>query len=221
MQALLNASLVLRARQARVIPVLTITDVAHAVPLARALVAGGLTLLEITLRTPVALEVIQRIVGEVPQAEVGAGTVLNAKLATTAMTAGAQFLVSPGATQRLLDSADGWSVPLLPGVATASEAMALMDRGLFFMKFFPAENVGGIPALKALSAPLADALFCPTGGVGQNNFGAYLACSNVVCVGGSWVAPQALVDAGRWAEITALATAAHHSAAHQSAKGTP
>ena len=221
MQALLNASLVLRARQARVIPVLTITDVAHAVPLARALVAGGLTLLEITLRTPVALEVIQRIVGEVPQAEVGAGTVLNAKLATTAMTAGAQFLVSPGATQRLLDSADGWSVPLLPGVATASEAMALMDRGLRFMKFFPAENVGGIPALKALSAPLADALFCPTGGVGPNNFGAYLACSNVVCVGGSWVAPQALVDAGRWAEITALATAAHHSAAHQSAKGTP
>lgn len=189
----------------RVIPVLTIKDALHAVPLAQALAAGGLTVVEVTLRTPAALTAIKRIAAEVPTAEVGAGTVLNAQHAEQAIAAGAQFLVSPGATARLFDAADGWSIPLLPGAATASEAMTGLERGYRFMKFFPAEQSGGIAALKGLAAPLADLKFCPTGGIGPHNLSAYLACTNVVCVGGSWVAPQPLVDAGNWTEITRLA----------------
>jgi len=208
MQTQLNSSLMTRCKAAKVVPVLTIADARHAVPLARALVAGGLTALEITLRTPTALEAISRIAAEVPGAEVGAGTVLMPVHAEQAIKAGARFLVSPGSTAPLLDAAEGLAVPLLPGAATASEAMALHDRGYRFLKFFPAEPAGGIPALKALAAPLADIHFCPTGGIGANNAGAYLACPNVVCVGGSWVAPQALVDAGDWDGITRLARAA-------------
>ncbi len=208
MQPALNSDLIALCRKRRVIPVLTIVDIAHAVPLARALVEGGLDILEITLRTPAALDAIRRMVADVPGAIVGAGTVLTPAHAESAMAAGARFLVSPGATGRLLDAAAKWPVPLLPGVATASEAMAVLERGLTFAKFFPAESAGGIPALKSLAGPLAGLAFCPTGGVGQANLAAYLACPNVVCVGGSWVAPQALVDAGDWAGITKLARAA-------------
>ena len=208
MQATLNASLIDACRRVRVVPVLTITDVPQAVPLARALVAGGLTVLEITLRTPEALEAIRWIAVEVEGAEVGAGTVLTAAHAGQAIGAGARFLVAPGSTPRLLDAAEDLAVPLLPGAATASEAMALLERGYRFLKFFPAEQSGGIAALRALAAPLHDIKFCPTGGVGPDNVAAYLACPNVVCAGGSWVAPPKLVAARDWAGITALARAA-------------
>ena len=201
MQSTLNPSLMPRCKSVRVVPVLTIRDASLAVPLARALVAGGLSVLEVTLRTPAALAAIERIAGEVAGAEVGAGTVLTPEHAAGAIDAGARFLVSPGSTARLLDAAEGFGIPLLPGVATASEAMAALERGYRFVKFFPAEQSGGIPALQALAAPLAELKFCPTGGVGPANLEAYLACPNVVCVGGSWVAPQKLVDAADWAGI--------------------
>ena len=209
MQAQLNPGLIARCRPARVIPVLTITDAKHAVPLAHALFDGGLTVLEITLRTPAALEAIKLIQAHGPGADVGAGTVLTSQHAEAAHKAGARFLVSPGASQRLLDAAESWPIPLLPGIATASEAIAVLERGYRFAKFFPAESSGGIAALKALAAPLADLVYCPTGGVGPSNLAAYLACPNVVCVGGSWVAPQAMIDAGDWAGITKLARAVH------------
>ena len=196
-----------RCAAGRVVPVLTIVDLASAVPLARALVAGGLSVLEVTLRTPVAVSAIKRIAAEVEGAEVGAGTVLNAAHAEAAIAAGARFLVSPGSTPRLLDAAEGYDVPLLPGAATASEAMVALERGYRFLKFFPAEQSGGITALKALAAPLAEIKFCPTGGVGPDNLQAYLACPNVICVGGSWVAPQKLVDTAQWGEIERLARA--------------
>ena len=208
MQSVLNPTLMPSCAKVRVVPVLTIHDADTAVRLARALVAGGLTVLEITLRTPAALDAIARIAAEVAGAEVGAGTVLEATQGALAIKAGGRFLVSPGATPRLLDAAEDWSVPLLPGAATASEAMAALERGYRFLKFFPAEQSGGLAALKALAAPLADVKFCPTGGVGADNMAAYLACLNVVCVGGSWVAPQHLVDAGDWLAIERLARAA-------------
>jgi 2-dehydro-3-deoxyphosphogluconate aldolase / (4S)-4-hydroxy-2-oxoglutarate aldolase len=208
-QAALNPSLIARCRPARVIPVLTILDAKHAVPLAHALFNGGLSVLEITLRTPAALEAIQLIKDHGPDADVGAGTVLTSQQAEAARKAGARFLVSPGATWGLLEEAEQWSIPLLPGIATASEAMALLERGYRFAKFFPAESSGGIAALKALGAPLADLTFCPTGGVGPANLAAYLACPNVACVGGSWVAPQAMIDASDWEGITKLARKAH------------
>jgi 2-dehydro-3-deoxyphosphogluconate aldolase/(4S)-4-hydroxy-2-oxoglutarate aldolase len=209
MQSNLNPALMAKCAGVRVIPVLTISDVSQAVPLARALVAGGLTVLEITLRTPAALVAVQRIADEVPQAVVGAGTILSADQGREAIAAGATFLVSPGSSPRLLDAADTLAVPLLPGVATASEAMAALERGYRFVKFFPAEVAGGIAALKALAAPLAALRFCPTGGVGADNLEAYLALPNVVCVGGSWVAPAHLVKAGDWAGIAALAQSAN------------
>ena len=208
MQSTLNPSLMPRCAAVRVVPVLTITDARQAAPLARALVAGGLTVLEVTLRTPAALDAIERIGREVEGAEVGAGTVLTPEHAAGAIDVGARFLVSPGSTMRLLDAAEGFGIPLLPGAATASEAMTALERGYRFLKFFPAEQSGGIPALKALAAPLADVKFCPTGGVGAENIAAYLACPNVVCVGGSWVAPQKAIDAGDWGAIERLARAA-------------
>jgi 2-dehydro-3-deoxyphosphogluconate aldolase / (4S)-4-hydroxy-2-oxoglutarate aldolase len=207
-QSSLNQDLLSACASVRVVPVLTIIDVAQAVPLAKALVAGGLTALEITLRTPAALDAIRRIASEVDGAFVGAGTVLNARHAEQAMDAGARFLVSPGSTPTLLSAARSFSVPLLPGAATASEVMSLLDYGIRFMKFFPAEQSGGVAALKALAPPLADAKFCPTGGVSPANLVTYLGCPNVVCVGGSWVAPQSLVDAGDWAAIEQLARTA-------------
>jgi 2-dehydro-3-deoxyphosphogluconate aldolase / (4S)-4-hydroxy-2-oxoglutarate aldolase len=211
MQSTLNAALIPRCKAVRVIPVLTITDERNAVPLARALAEGGLRVLEITLRTQCALAAIRNITSELTDVEVGAGTILSSEMASHALNAGAKFLVSPGNTVRLLDAVEQLGVPLLPGIGTASEAMMILERGYRFAKFFPAEQVGGIAALKALGAPLADLTFCPTGGISPTNLAAYLACPNVACVGGSWVAPQALIDAGDWAGITALARKAHQN----------
>lgn len=188
-----------------VVPVLVIKDLAHAVPLARALVAGGLKAIEITLRTPVALRAIRAVADEVEGAVPGAGTVLNAAQYHQAVEAGSQFIVSPGTTQELLDVARKSPVPLLPGAATASEVMALREEGYGVLKFFPAEQAGGAAYLKSLSSPLAGTMFCPTGGITPDNARDYLSLPNVVCVGGSWVAPTALVEAGDWEGITRLA----------------
>ncbi len=188
-----------------VVPVLVIKDLAHAVPLARALVAGGLKAIEITLRTPVALRAIRAVADEVEGAVPGAGTVLNAAQYHQAVEAGSQFIVSPGTTQELLDVARKSPVPLLPGAATASEVMALREEGYGVLKFFPAEQAGGAAYLKSLSSPLAGTMFCPTGGITLDNARDYLSLPNVVCVGGSWVAPTALIEAGDWDGITRLA----------------
>ena len=194
-------------RLAPVIPVLMIRDAADALPLARALVAGGLPVLEVTLRTPAALKAIEAITG-VEGAVVGAGTVLSPADAQAAQTAGAAFAVSPGATDRLLDACESRALPLLPGAATATEAMRLLERGYTTQKFFPAEVAGGAAALRALGGPLPQIAFCPTGGVSPANAPGYLALANVACVGGSWLAPADLLAAGDWDAITALARAA-------------
>lgn len=191
-----------------VMPVMVINNLEQAVPLARALVEGGLKVLEITLRTPVALDAIRRIKAEVPGAIVGAGTIINVKTLHAAIDAGAEFIVSPGVTDNLLDAALETSVPLLPGVITPSEVMRLLDKGITAMKFFPAEAAGGIPMLKSIGGPLPQVTFCPTGGVNPKNAPEYLALSNVACVGGSWMAPADLVDAGDWTEITRRAAVA-------------
>jgi 2-dehydro-3-deoxyphosphogluconate aldolase/(4S)-4-hydroxy-2-oxoglutarate aldolase len=190
---------------APVVPVLTIEDRATAVPLARALIAGGLTALEVTLRTPASLDCIRAIAGEVEGADVGAGTVRDGKALAAAVAAGARFLVSPGAGPRLIEAAADSPVPFLPGVATAGEAMALAERGHSVLKFFPAEPAGGIAYLKALAAPLPDIRFCPTGGIGPKNAALYLALANVICVGGSWVAPAEALAAGDWTTVERLA----------------
>ncbi len=191
-----------------VVPVLIVDDVKSAVSLARALVAGGLKAIEITMRTPAALDAVRAVADEVEGAEVGAGTILNAAHWDAAVAAGSRFVVSPGATQELLDAARNSSVPLLPGAATASEVMALREEGYKVLKFFPAEQAGGAAYLKALSSPLAGTVFCPTGGISLKNAMDYLSVPNVICVGGSWVAPKELVAAGDWAGITKLASEA-------------
>lgn len=192
---------------APIVPVLVVHDVAHARPLAQALVAGGLPALEVTLRTPSALDVIAEM-ATVEGGVVGAGTLLSAEDIARAKAAGAQFGVSPGATSALLDAFEAAEMPCLPGAATASEAMALLERGYDMLKFFPAEASGGAPALKSLASPLPQISFCPTGGVSPQNAQSYLSLPNVVCAGGSWVAPEALIRAGDWDGITALARAA-------------
>ncbi|XDB00375.1 bifunctional 4-hydroxy-2-oxoglutarate aldolase/2-dehydro-3-deoxy-phosphogluconate aldolase (plasmid) [Sulfitobacter sp. LCG007] len=194
-------------RKAPIIPVLVVHDVAHAKPLAEALVAGGLPVLEVTLRTPAALDVIAAM-AEVEGGIPGAGTILTPDDVKRAVDAGAQFGVSPGATDKLLDAAEAAGLPMLPGAATASEAMALLERGYDMLKFFPAEASGGAPALKALAGPLPQIRFCPTGGVNTKNAESYLSLPNVVCAGGSWVAPDDKVGAGDWEAITELARAA-------------
>jgi 2-dehydro-3-deoxyphosphogluconate aldolase/(4S)-4-hydroxy-2-oxoglutarate aldolase len=188
-----------------VIPVLTVERVEHAVPLARALVAGGLRVLEVTLRTPVALEAMATMVREVPEAVVGAGTVVRPADLEAVEKVGARFAVSPGLTLPLLKAARGSSVPLLPGVMTPSEAMAAADSGFDTLKLFPAAVAGGISFLRALSGPLPDLAFCPTGGIGPDDFREYLELDSVLCVGGSWVAPKKAVAAKDWAHITRLA----------------
>jgi 2-dehydro-3-deoxyphosphogluconate aldolase/(4S)-4-hydroxy-2-oxoglutarate aldolase len=188
-----------------VIPVLKIDRLADAVPLARALAAGGLPAIEITLRTADAIDAIRLVAHEVPEAEVGAGTILSARNFEQAVDAGARFVVSPGTTQELLDAARTSIVPFLPGGITPSEIMALREEGYSVLKFFPAEQAGGAAFLKSLASPLAGIRFCPTGGVSLANAHDYLALANVVCVGGSWVAPDELVKAGDWNGITALA----------------
>lgn len=191
-----------------VIPVMVINNVEQAVPLAHALVEGGLKVLEITLRTPAALESIQAIKAKVPDAIVGAGTIIDSRTLQQSIAAGAEFLVSPGVTDSLLDEALASGVPLLPGVITPSEVMRLLERGITAMKFFPAQAAGGIPMLKAIGAPLPQVTFCPTGGVNPGNARDYLALANVACVGGSWMAPASLVDAEDWTEIKRLAVEA-------------
>ncbi|PCI03941.1 MAG: keto-deoxy-phosphogluconate aldolase [Hyphomicrobiales bacterium] len=191
---------------APVIPVVVVEEVASAVALARALVAGGLPAIEVTLRTPIAMEALKAIADEVEGAFAGAGTVVTPAQIKQVEAAGAKFMVSPGAAANLLDAADDSALPLLPGTATASEVMTLGERGYSHMKFFPGSLAGGAPYLKALSGPLPQYSFCPTGGVSLANASEYLALQNVLCVGGSWVAPKNLVEAGDWDAITKLAS---------------
>jgi 2-dehydro-3-deoxyphosphogluconate aldolase/(4S)-4-hydroxy-2-oxoglutarate aldolase len=189
----------------RVVPILTVDRIADAVPLARALVAGGLPLLEVTLRTPVAPDAARAIVAEVPQAVMGIGTVTEEPDIRLALAAGAKFLVSPGAPPALAAALARAPVPVVPGCATVSEAMMLAGLGFPLLKFFPAEAAGGIAFLKAVAAPLPHVKFCPTGGIDQRNLVSYLALPNVVAVGGSWVCPREAIAAGDFVRITALA----------------
>ncbi|MFT6537840.1 MAG: 2-dehydro-3-deoxyphosphogluconate aldolase/(4S)-4-hydroxy-2-oxoglutarate aldolase [Loktanella salsilacus] len=189
---------------APVVPVLVLDDASLAADLARALMAGGLPALEVTLRTPAALDAIREMAA-IPGGVVGAGTLLTPKDVENAKAAGAKFGVSPGATDLILDACEANDLPLLPGVATASEAMRLLERGYTVQKFFPSEANGGAAALKAIGAPIPQVKFCPTGGVTLKNAPDYLALSNTLCVGGSWVAPKDLMAAGDWAGIEALA----------------
>jgi len=191
-----------------VIPVIVIDRLEDAVPMANALVAGGVRVLEVTLRTPVALQAIADIAKAVPQAVVGAGTVRNAADAHAAHAAGARFIVSPGYTSAIGTACRSLDVPLLPGVSTASEAMTAFDDGFSFLKLFPATAVGGIPLLKALAGPLADIAFCPTGGITPETAPQFLALPNVKVVGGSWLTPADALKNGDWARVTALAQAA-------------
>jgi 2-dehydro-3-deoxyphosphogluconate aldolase/(4S)-4-hydroxy-2-oxoglutarate aldolase len=190
---------------APVIPVLTINDLEHAVPLARALAAGGLKVLEITMRTPVALAAIDAMRKAVPDAVVGVGTLTRAVDFAAADRAGAQFGVTPGLTPELASAARGARFPLLPGVMTPTELIAARNAGFSVLKLFPADQAGGIGMLKALGAPFPDVLFCPTGGISRETAPDFLALPNVVCVGGSWVAPRAMLEAGDWAGVEALA----------------
>ena len=190
-------------RRAPVVPVVVIEKLADAAPLARALVAGGLSAIEVTLRTEVALEAIRIIAAEVEGACVGVGTVLNPQQLAAAQEAGARFAVSPGVTDALLDAAAASGALLLPGIANASQAMALIARGYQFAKFFPAEPAGGAPYLKALASPLPQLRFCPTGGVTLESAPSYLALPNVICVGGSWMLKPEVIAACDWAAVTA------------------
>jgi 2-dehydro-3-deoxyphosphogluconate aldolase/(4S)-4-hydroxy-2-oxoglutarate aldolase len=188
-----------------VIPVIVIDDESAAPPLAQALVAGGLTVLEVTLRTSAGLSAIKRIAAEVPEAVVGAGTVLTPADVSAAVSAGSRFLVSPGSTGRLLDAMVDSGVPALPAAATASEVMALLDRGITHAKFFPAQPAGGVAYLKSLAGPLPMVRFCPTGGIDATTAPQFLALPNVACVGGSWMLPPDAVGSGDWARIQELA----------------
>jgi 2-dehydro-3-deoxyphosphogluconate aldolase/(4S)-4-hydroxy-2-oxoglutarate aldolase len=189
-----------------VIPVVVINNADNAVELARTLVASGTKKIEITLRTPAALEAISRISAEVPEALVGAGTVIDLQTATRAVAAGAKFIVSPGATKNLLKALEGSGLPYLPGCSTLSEALELIDNGVTTAKFFPAVESGGTAWLKAVSSVIPQLSFCPTGGIGLTNYKDFLTLSNVVCVGGSWIAPAKLIDEGNWGEIEKLAS---------------
>lgn len=194
-------------RLAPVVPVLVIDDLAHAHLLAKALVAGGLPALEVTLRTACALDAI-RAMSEVEGGVVGAGTLLTVADVKAAKAAGAKFGVSPGATDRLIDACCEYDLPLLPGAATATEVMVLLEKGFTVQKFFPAEQAGGAPYLKSIGAPIPQVSFCPTGGVSLKNAADYLALKNILCVGGSWVAPKDAMLKGDWAAVTALAAEA-------------
>nr|WP_079082975.1 bifunctional 4-hydroxy-2-oxoglutarate aldolase/2-dehydro-3-deoxy-phosphogluconate aldolase [Streptomyces antibioticus] len=193
---------------APVVPVVVIEDAADAVPLARALVAGGLPAIEVTLRTPAALDAVRAIAAEVPEAVVGTGTVVTPEQVTASVAAGARFLVSPGWTDVLLDAMRASGVPFLPGVSTVSEVVALLERGVREMKFFPAQAAGGTAYLKSLAGPLPQARFCPTGGIGPANAPDYLSLPNVGCVGGTWMLPADALAARDWARVEELARAA-------------
>ena len=191
-----------------VVPVVVVDDLAQAVPVARALVAGGLPVIELTLRTPVALDAIRAIADEVPEILVGAGTVLTPGQAKEAKDAGAQFLVSPGATASLLAGMTDTGLPFLPGTATVSEVLAVLETGLTQMKFFPAEASGGTGFLSSIASPVPAARFCPTGGITTASAASYLALPNVGCVGGSWLTPKDALATGDWARVEQLATEA-------------
>lgn len=191
-------------RAATVVPVLTIERREDAVPLAKALVAGGVRVLEVTLRTPVAVEAAKAMIAEVPDAIIGIGTILNADDLARAKALGARFGISPGGTPELLKAAAGEDLPFAPGIATASELMQALAHGFDIVKFFPAEQSGGIKALRALAGPFPHIRVCPTGGIGEANAAAWLAEPNVVAVGGSWVCPPADIRAGNWAGISAM-----------------
>lgn len=194
--------------QQSVIPVLLIDKLSDAVPVARALVKGGLKAIEITLRTPAALDAIHAVSEDVPEAIVGAGTVLNSDHYESAETAGAKFIVSPGLTGELIDAADDSDIPLLPGAITPSELMGALEEGYQCLKFFPAMAAGDIDFVKSLASPFADVKFCPTGGITAKNAADWLKLPNVVCIGGSWVAPRKLIDVGDFDAITKLAAEA-------------
>lgn len=191
-----------------VMPVVVIDDLATAVPVARALVAGGLPAIELTLRTPVALDALRAIAAEVPEILLGAGTITTPAQAEAAVDAGARFLVSPGLTPDLLAGMLGTGVPFLPGTSTVSEVLAVLEAGLTEMKFFPAEAAGGAPYLKSVAGPLPQARFCPTGGITPASAPSYLALANVGCVGGSWLTPADALAAGDWERISKLAAEA-------------
>jgi 2-dehydro-3-deoxyphosphogluconate aldolase/(4S)-4-hydroxy-2-oxoglutarate aldolase len=191
-----------------VVPVVVVDDPAHAVPVARALVAGGLPVIELTLRTPVALDAIRAIASEVPEILVGAGTIVTPGQAKEALDAGAQFLVSPGSTPSLLGAMADTGLPFLPGTATVSEVLAVLEAGYTELKFFPAEASGGAAFLKSVAAPVPAARFCPTGGITAATAASYLALPNVGCVGGSWLTPADALASGDWGRVTELARAA-------------
>ncbi len=203
-----------------VIPVIVIQRVADAVPLARALLAGGVRVLEVTLRTPAALAAIEAIAREVPEAIVGAGTLRLRADARAARDAGSRFAVSPGYTHEMGSACRDVNLPLLPGVATSGEIMAAMADGLTFLKFFPAMQAGGVAMLKAFAGPFPDVAFCPTGGITAESAAQILALTNVSVCGGSWLTPQDAIDAGDWPRITALAAAAMRLRAPAPAAGT-
>ncbi|WP_100657088.1 bifunctional 4-hydroxy-2-oxoglutarate aldolase/2-dehydro-3-deoxy-phosphogluconate aldolase [Alteromonas flava] len=191
-----------------VVPVLVIHDVAHAVPIAQALMAGGIKVLEVTLRTPAALDVIRTIADSVPDAIIGAGTVTNAQQLKEVTEAGAKFAISPGMTADLLAAGSAGSIPLIPGISSISDLMKAKDAGYTHLKFFPAEASGGVKALKSIGGPFPEITFCPTGGIGPDNYLDYLALPNVQCVGGSWLAPDDVVQQENWSAITDLAATA-------------
>jgi 2-dehydro-3-deoxyphosphogluconate aldolase/(4S)-4-hydroxy-2-oxoglutarate aldolase len=201
-----------KLRQVRIVPILTIAEVRPAVPLARALVAGGLPILEVTLRTPAAIDSARAILAEVPEAVVGLGTLLEPGDLERAIEIGAHFAVSPGATPTLLRAAAGAPLPFLPGVASASEVMVARDAGFQLQKFFPAEAAGGTDWLRGILGPLPEIVFCPTGGIGPQNLSSYLALANVSAVGGSWLMPAAEVSEGLWPRITERALEARRLA---------
>lgn len=188
-----------------VVPVIVINDLDHAVPLAKALLAGGVKVLEVTLRTPIAIEAIRMIAEEVPQAVVGAGTVATEADLQAVNDAGGVFAISPGLTPRLLSAANNGSIALIPGISSASELMLGMEYGLTEFKFFPAEAAGGINMLKSIGGPFPQVNFCPTGGISAANYKEYLSLKNVACVGGSWLAPVDAIEQGDWQKITNLA----------------
>lgn len=188
-----------------VVPVIVINKLEHAVPLAKALVAGGVRVLEVTLRTACAMDAIKAIAKEVPDAIIGAGTVLNPEQLAEVTAAGAQFAISPGLTEALLKAANAGSIPLIPGISTVSELMLGLDAGLREFKFFPAEANGGVKALQAIAGPFPQVRFCPTGGITPNNYRDYLALNSVLCIGGSWLVPADALESGDYARITQLA----------------
>lgn len=190
--------------QGPVVPVIVIKDLADAVPMAKALVAGGIRVLEVTLRTPVALEAIALLAKEVPDAIVGAGTVTTTKQLADVIAAGARFAISPGSTKELLEAGKNCEIPLIPGIASISELMEGTTLGYSHFKFFPAEAAGGVKTLKSIHGPFSDVKFCPTGGINEKNFKEYLSLPNVKCVGGSWIVPDSAIEAKNWSQITEL-----------------